>query len=51
MTGIPKEIRVTYSEIAYALGKSVSKIEEATIKVLEMAPLNYRLIVTPMEFI
>ncbi len=38
MTGIPKEIRVTYSEIAYALEKSVSKIEEATMKVLEMAP-------------
>ncbi|MBC3784702.1 rod shape-determining protein [Spirosoma utsteinense] len=38
MTGIPKEIKVTYSEIAYALDKSVSKIEEATMKALEMAP-------------
>ncbi len=38
MTGIPKEIKVTYSEIAYALEKSVSKIEEATLKALEMAP-------------
>ncbi|WP_080240332.1 rod shape-determining protein [Spirosoma rigui] len=38
MTGIPKEIKVTYSEIAYALEKSVSKIEEATMKALEMAP-------------
>ena len=38
MTGIPKEIRVSYSEIAYALEKSVSKIVEATMKTLEMAP-------------
>ena len=29
MTGIPKEITVTYSEIAQALDKSISKIEEA----------------------
>ncbi len=38
MTGIPKEIRVTYSEIAYALDKSISKIEEAVMKALETAP-------------
>ena len=38
MTGIPKEIKVTYSEIAYCLDKSISKIEEATMKALEMAP-------------
>ncbi|SOD97065.1 rod shape-determining protein [Spirosoma fluviale] len=38
MTGIPKEIKVTYSEIAYCLDKSIAKIEEATLKALEMAP-------------
>jgi rod shape-determining protein MreB and related proteins len=38
MTGIPKVIRVSYSEIAFALDKSVSKIEEAVLKVLEMSP-------------
>lgn len=38
MTGIPKEIKVTYSEIAYCLDKSIAKIEEATMKALEMAP-------------
>ena len=29
MTGIPKEIKVSYVEIAHALDKSISKIEEA----------------------
>jgi len=38
MTGIPKEIKVTYSEIAYALDKSISKIEEAITRALEMSP-------------
>ncbi len=38
MTGIPKVIKVTYSEIAFALDKSVSKIEEAVLKALEMSP-------------
>ncbi len=38
MTGIPKIIKVTYSEIAFALDKSVSKIEEAVLKALEIAP-------------
>jgi rod shape-determining protein MreB len=38
MTGIPKVIKVSYSEIAYALDKSVSKIEEAVLKALEIAP-------------
>jgi rod shape-determining protein MreB len=38
MTGIPKTVKVTYTEIAYALDKSVSKIEEAVLKALEMAP-------------
>jgi rod shape-determining protein MreB and related proteins len=38
MTGIPKEVKVTYSEIAYALDKSISKIEEAVMKALEISP-------------
>ncbi len=38
MTGIPKEITVTYSEIAQALDKSISKIEEAILKALETTP-------------
>lgn len=38
MTGIPKEIHVSYQEIAQALDKSVSKIEEAILSALEMTP-------------
>lgn len=38
MTGIPKTIRVSYSEVAFALDKSVSKLEEAVLKALETAP-------------
>ena len=38
MTGIPKEITVTYSEISHALDKSIAKIEEAIISALEMTP-------------
>lgn len=38
MTGIPKEIQVTYAEIAHALDKSISKIEEAILSALEMTP-------------
>ncbi len=38
MTGIPKEIKVTYLEIAQALDKSISKIEEAILSALEMTP-------------
>ncbi|HSI91000.1 MAG TPA: rod shape-determining protein [Adhaeribacter sp.] len=38
MTGIPKVIKVSYSEIAIAIDKSVSKIEEAVLKALEVAP-------------
>lgn len=38
MTGIPKTIKVTYSEIAFALDKSVSRIEEAVLKALEISP-------------
>jgi len=38
MTGIPKEIMVSYSEIAQALDKSISKIEEAIHSALEQTP-------------
>jgi rod shape-determining protein MreB len=38
MTGIPKEILITYSEVAHALDKSISKIEEAILNALEMTP-------------
>ena len=42
MTGIPKEIVVTYSEIAGALDKSISKIEESIHTALERTPQNCR---------
>lgn len=38
MTGIPKEIKVTYTEVAHALDKSISKIEEAILSALETTP-------------
>ena len=38
MTGIPKVVKVSYSEIAFAIDKSVSKIEEAVLKALEISP-------------
>ncbi len=38
MTGIPKEISVSYVEIAHALDKSISKVEEAILNALEMTP-------------
>jgi rod shape-determining protein MreB len=38
MTGIPKEIIITYSEVAHALDKTISKIEEAILSALEMTP-------------
>jgi rod shape-determining protein MreB len=38
MTGIPKQIKVNYSEIAHALDKSISKIEDAVLKALETTP-------------
>ena len=38
MTGIPKQIMISYSEIALALDKSVSKIEEAVLRALENTP-------------
>ena len=38
MTGIPKEILVSYTEIAHALDKSISKIEDAVLNSLEHTP-------------
>lgn len=38
MTGIPKEIHVSYKEVANALDKSISKIEEAIHSALEATP-------------
>ena len=38
MTGIPKEIKVSYSEIAVCLDKSVAKMEDAVMKALEITP-------------
>lgn len=38
LTGIPKEITVSYAEIAHALDKSISKIETAVLNALEMTP-------------
>lgn len=38
MTGIPKQIKVSYQEVAYALDKSISKVEDAILKALEMTP-------------
>lgn len=38
MTGIPKQIKVSYNEIAHCLDKSISKIEDAVLKALESTP-------------
>jgi rod shape-determining protein MreB len=38
MTGIPKVVKVSYPEIAFAIDKSISKIEEAVLKALESSP-------------
>lgn len=38
MTGIPKTIKVSYSEIAFCLDKSISKVEDGVLKTLEMSP-------------
>jgi rod shape-determining protein MreB and related proteins len=38
LTGIPKEIMISYSEIAHALDKSISKVEAAILNALEMTP-------------
>ncbi len=38
MTGTPKEIQVSYTEIAHALDKSISKVEDAVLNALEHTP-------------
>ena len=38
MTGVPKVVKVSYSEVAFALDKSIFKIEEAVLKALENSP-------------
>lgn len=38
MTGIPKQITVSYGEISHCLDKSISKIEDAVLKALENTP-------------
>jgi rod shape-determining protein MreB len=38
MTGIPKEITVSFDEISHCLDKSISKIETAILGALEMTP-------------
>ena len=38
LTGIPKEIRVNYAEIAHCLDKSIMKIETAVLNALEQTP-------------
>ena len=38
VTGIPKQIMITYQEIAESLDKSIQKIEEAILKALESTP-------------
>ena len=38
MTGIPKQITITYEEVAQSLDKSISKIEDAILKALESTP-------------
>ena len=38
MTGMPKQIIVTQAEIAHCLDKSLSKIEESVMKLLEEMP-------------
>jgi len=38
LTGMPKQVMVSSAEIAHCLDKSISKIEESVMKVLEMTP-------------
>lgn len=38
MSGIPKKISVSYKEIAHALNKSITKIEDAVLRALELTP-------------
>jgi len=38
VSGIPKTVKLSYSEIAFAIDNSVAKIEEAVLKALEVSP-------------
>lgn len=38
LTGLPKSVRISYGEVAEALDKSVSMIEDAVVKTLENCP-------------
>lgn len=38
ISGIPKTVKISYSEIAFALDKSISKLEEAILRALEQSP-------------
>ncbi len=38
LTGVPKKVTVSYSEIAHALDKSISKVESAILSALEITP-------------
>ncbi len=38
MTGVPKEINISYAEVANCLDKSITKIEAAVMNALEMTP-------------
>jgi rod shape-determining protein MreB len=38
MTGIPKQIKVSYQEIAHAIDESITSIEEAVLRALEATP-------------
>src|SRR6218665_2061398 len=38
ISGIPKTVKISYSEIAFALDKSISKLEEAVLRALEQSP-------------
>src|ERR1041385_4347791 len=45
MSGIPKEVYISYVEIAHCLDKSISKIEEAILNALEMTPPDRKSVV------
>ncbi len=38
MTGIPKQITISYHEVSQAIDKSIGKVEEAVMKALEATP-------------
>ncbi|MDO6392104.1 rod shape-determining protein [Pontibacter sp. BT731] len=38
LTGLPKQVHVSYTDVAFFLDRSLAKIEEAVMKTLEMTP-------------